>query len=167
MAKAQIATREGSRPATAEQRLKELGINLPAPPEPFGAYAEAVQTGNLLFLSGMLPTEGHGAKFVGRVGAELDVEAGRKAAHLAALNLLAVAREHLGSLDKVKRVVRLGVMVATSGDVREQPKVADGASELLQEVFGKSKNPCRLVYGVACLPLVTPVELEVIFEVAE
>ncbi len=78
--KEQIATREGSRPASAEQRLKELGITLPAPPEPFGSYVEAVQTGNLLFLSGMLPTEGRGAKFVGRVGAELDVEAGRKAA---------------------------------------------------------------------------------------
>ena len=166
MAKAQIATREEPRLASAEQRLKELGINLPAPPEPFGAYAEAVQTGNLLFLSGMLPTEGHGAKFVGRVGAELDVEAGRKAAHLAALNVLAVARQHLGSLDKVKRVVRLGVSIATSGDVREQPKVADAASVLLQDVFGKSKNPCRLVYGVASLPLGTPVELEVIFEIA-
>ena len=164
--KAQMATRKGSRPASAEQRLKELGIKLPAPPEPFGTYAEAVQTGNLLFLTGMLPTEGRGAKVIGRVGAELDVEAGRQAAHLAALNVLAVAREHLGSLDKVTRVVRLGVSVATSGDVRDQPKVADAASELLQDVFGKEKNPCRLVYGVASLPLGTPVELEVIFEVA-
>jgi hypothetical protein len=76
-------------------------------------------------------------------------------------------RKHLGSLDKVTRIVRLGVSVATSGDVREQPKVADGASELLQDVFfGKDKNPCRLVYGVASLPLGTPVELEIIFEVA-
>lgn len=150
----------------AEQRLKELGIKLPVPPEPFGTYVEAVQTGNLLFLSGMLPTEGHGAKFVGRVGAELDVQAGRNAAHLAALNVLAVARKVLGSLDKVTRVVRLGVSVATSGDVRDQPKVADAASELLQDVFGKDKSPCRLVYGVASLPLGAPVELEVIFEVS-
>ena len=150
----------------AEQRLKELGIELPAPPQPFGTYAEAVQTGNLLFLSGMLPTEGHGAKFVGRVGAELDVEAGRQAAQVAALNVLAVVRQHLGSLDRVTQVVRLGVSVATSGDVRDQPKIADAASELLQDVFGKNKSPCRLVYGVASLPLGTPVELEVIFEVA-
>jgi len=106
---------------TAEERLKKLGIKLPVPPEPFGTYAEAVQTGNLLFLSGMLPTEGRAAKFTGRVGAELDVETGRKAARIAALNALAVARHHLGSLDKVTRVVRLGVLVATSGDVREQP----------------------------------------------
>jgi enamine deaminase RidA (YjgF/YER057c/UK114 family) len=151
---------------TAEQRLKELGIELPVPPEPFGAYVEAVQTGNLLFLSGMLPTEGHEARFIGRVGAELDVEAGRAAARLAALNVLAVARQHLGSLDNVTRVVRLGVSVATSGDVRDQPKVADAASELLQAVFGKDKSPARLVFGVASLPLGTPVELEVIFEVA-
>jgi enamine deaminase RidA (YjgF/YER057c/UK114 family) len=161
-----MVTHENSRPSSAEQRLKELAIQLPAPPEPFGVYAEAVQTGNLLFLTGMLPTEGRAAKFIGRVGAELDVEAGQKAARLAALNALAVTRQHLGSLDRVTRIVRLGVMVATSGDVREQPKVADGASELLQAVFGKDKNPSRLVYGVASLPLGTPVELELIFEVS-
>lgn len=166
-AKRKNVSRETSRLAEAEQNLRELGIQLPAPPEPFGTYVEAVQTGNLLFLSGMLPTEGRAAKYVGRVGAELDAEAGRKAAQLAALNVLAVARKYLGSLDKVTRVVRLGVSVATSGDVRDQPKVADGASELLQEVFGKEKNPSRLVFGVASLPLGVPVELEVIFEVAE
>jgi len=155
-----------SRPAGAEQRLVELGITLPAPPEPFSTYAEAVQTGNLLFLTGMLPTEGRAVKFIGRVEAELDVEAGRMAARLAALNGLAVARKYLGSLDRVTRIVRLGVSVATSADGRELPKVADGASDLLQDVFGKDKNPCRLVYGVASLPLGTPVELEIIFEVA-
>jgi enamine deaminase RidA (YjgF/YER057c/UK114 family) len=164
--KDKISSGDGSLLHTAEQRLKELGIQLPTPPEPFGVYAEAVQTGNLLFLTGMLPTAGREAKFIGRIGAELDVEAGHKAARLAALNGLAVARQHLGSLDKVTRIVRLGVSVATSGDVRDQPKVADGASELLQDVFGKSKNPSRLVYGVASLPLGTPVELEIIFEVA-
>jgi enamine deaminase RidA (YjgF/YER057c/UK114 family) len=162
-----MATPIGSRPASAEQRLLELGIQLPAPPEPFGIYAEAVQSGNLLFLTGMLPTEGRAAKFIGRVGAELDAEAGRQAASLAALNGLAVARQHLGSLDKVTRIVRLGVSVATVGDVRDHPKVADGASQLLQDVFGKDRNPSRLVYGVASLPLGTPVELEIIFEVAE
>src|ERR1700720_4748469 len=161
-----MVTPGGSRPATVEQRLQELGIKLPAPPEPFGTYVEAVQTGNLLFLTGMLPTQGREAKFIGRLGAELDVEAGRNAAHLATLNALAVAREHLGSLDKVTRIVRLGVSVATSGDVRDQPKVADGASELLQDIFGKDKNPCRLVYGVASLPLGCSVALELIFEIA-
>jgi enamine deaminase RidA (YjgF/YER057c/UK114 family) len=161
-----ILSGDGSRHASAEQRLQELGIQLPNPPEPLGVYAEVVQTGNLLFLTGMLPTVGREAKFIGRIGAELDLQTGRKAAYLAALNALAVARQHLGSLDKVTWVVRLGVLVATSGDVREQPKIADGASELLQDVFGKDKNPSRLVYGVASLPLGVPVELELIFEVS-
>jgi enamine deaminase RidA (YjgF/YER057c/UK114 family) len=160
-----MVVRDDSRLFSAEQRLMELGISLPAPPEPFGIYVEAVQTGNLLFLTGMLPTEAQVAKFTGRVGAELDVETGQRAARLAAFNALAVARQHLGSLDRVARIVRLGVSVATSGDVRDQPKVADGASELLQDVFGKDKNPSRLVVGVASLPLGAPVALEIIFEV--
>jgi len=161
-----MVARGSSRPTSAERRLQELGIQLPTPPEPFGIYAEAVQTGNLLFLTGMLPTVGREAKFIGRVGAELDLEAGQKAARLATLNALAVARQHLGSLDKVTRVVRLGVAVATSGDVREQPRVADGASELMQEVFGKTRTLADWCTGVASLPLGTPVELEVIFEVS-
>lgn len=86
--------------------MKEFGIELPTPPEPFGIYAEAVQTGNLLFLTGMLPTVGREAKFIGRIGAELDVQTGRNAAYLAALNALAVAQQHLGSLDKVTRAAR-------------------------------------------------------------
>jgi enamine deaminase RidA (YjgF/YER057c/UK114 family) len=146
--------------------MVELGIQLPAPPEPFGIYAEAVQTGNLLFLTGMLPTENQAPAFVGRVGAELDIDRGREAAQLAARNALSVARQYLGSLDKVTRVVRLGVAVATAGHVRDHAKVADGASELLQDVFGKKRNPTRLVYGVASLPLGAPVELELIFEVS-
>ena len=161
-----MVTRVSFRLASAEKRLKQLGITLPAPPQPFGTYAEAVQTGNLLFLSGMLPTEGRSAKFIGRVGAELDMEAGRQAARLAALNALALARQHLGSLNTVKRVVRLGVSIAASSDFREHPQVADGASDLLQDVFGKDKNPSRLIFGVASLPLGTSVELELIFEIA-
>jgi enamine deaminase RidA (YjgF/YER057c/UK114 family) len=162
-----MVAREDFRPVRAEQRLKELGIKLPVPPEPFGVYVEAVQTGTLLFLTGMLPTEGREARFMGRVGAELDVETGQRAARLAALNALAVARQHLGSLDRVARIVRLGVSVATSGDVRDQPKVADGASKLLQDVFGENKNPSRLVVGVASLPLGTLIALELIFEVTD
>src|SRR3954471_6040722 len=118
--------------ASAEQRITDLDITLPPPPAPFGAYAEAVQSGNLLFVSGMLPVDGRTPVFVGRVGAELDVATGAQSARLAALNALAVAREHLGSLDRVTRIVRLGVSIATSGDVRDQPTVADGASLLLQ-----------------------------------
>jgi enamine deaminase RidA (YjgF/YER057c/UK114 family) len=151
----------------ADQRLKELGINLPNPPQPFGTYAEAVQTGSLLFLSGMLPTEGGQPKLIGRIGAELNVEAGKQAAHVAALNAIAVAREHLGALNKVARIVRLSVLIATGNEIADLPKVADGASELLQSILGEDKNPCRVVYGVASLPLGVPVELELIFEVTK
>src|SRR2546429_10005172 len=125
-----MVSAEGSRLVSAEQRLKEIGIKLPVPPEPFGTYMEAVQSGNLLFLSGMLPTEGRVAKFMGRVGAELDVDVGREAAGLAALNALAVARQHLGSLDSVPRIVRPGVSVATSGEVRGVPEVGGAASDV-------------------------------------
>ena len=111
----------------------------------------------------MLPTENQKPKFVGRIGKELDGAAGREAARVAALNALAVAREHLGSLDKVTRVVRLGIYIATSGDFFDQPRVADGASELLKEVFGGAdKMPARLC--VASLPMGVPIELEVILE---
>ena len=149
----------------AELRLRELGIRLPDAPHPFGIYAEAVPAGDLLFLSGMLPTRGRELAFTGRVGAELDVAAGQQAAQLAALNGLAVAREFLGTLDTITGVVRLGVSIATSDTFRDHPRVADGASELLQNIFGSEKNPTRLIFGVTTLPLGAPVELELIFAV--
>lgn len=137
-------------------------INLPAPPKPLGAYVEAVQAGNLLFLSGTLPTEGGVPRFVGRIGEELSIEDGRSAAHLAALNALALAKQHLGSLDKVARVVRLTVSLATAPGFRDHPKVADAASELLASVFGRDKMSTRMVSGVATLPLGAPVVVEII-----
>jgi len=149
----------------AEDRLAKLGLHLPDAPTPFGAYVPAVQTGNLLFLSGMLATSGHSATMVGIVGKDLDVNAGREAAHTAALNVLALAKKRLGSLNRVSRVVRLGVYVAATPDFTEHPKVADAASELLRDVFGEHTVSSRLVFGVASLPLGSPVELEVILEV--
>jgi len=156
-----------SQPGSAERRLQELGIQLPAAPTPFGSYVEALQTGNLLFLSGMLPVVDHKPKYVGRLGNELDAEMGRDAVRAAAMGALATAREHLGSLDRVTRVVRLGVFLATSGDFFDQPRVADAESDLFRDVFGADKLAVRLVIGVASLPLGLPVELEVIFEVAD
>src|SRR6266404_3202393 len=150
---------------TAEDRLTTLGLHLPDAPTPFGAYVPAVQTGNLLFLSGMLATSGHTATVVGVVGKDLDVTAGRKAAYTAALNVLALAKKQLGSLDRVTHVVRLGVYVAATPEFTEHPKVADAASELLRDVFGDQTISSRLVFGVASLPLGSPVELEVILEV--
>lgn len=152
-------------PASAERRLAELGIELPPAPAPLGAYVESVQTGNLLYLSGVLPVIGHEPKFIGRLGRECNVEQGREAAHLAALNALSAARNHLGSLDKVTRVVKLTTYLATEEGFLALPKVADGASELLRDVFGEDKLPVRMVLGVASLPLGVPVIVEVVFEV--
>jgi enamine deaminase RidA (YjgF/YER057c/UK114 family) len=156
---------QAMRPGGAEQRLQELGIQLPAAPTPFGSYVEALQTGNLLFLSGMLPVVDHKPKYLGRLGKELDAEAGRAAARTAALSALAAARNHLGSLDRVTRVVRLGVFIATFGDFFDQPRVADAVSDLFRDVFGTDKMAVRSVIGVASLPLGMPIELEVTFEV--
>lgn len=156
---------KGPQPVRAERRLEELGIKLTPAPAPLGAYAESVQTGNLLYLSGVLPVIGHEPKFVGRLGRDYNTEQGREAARLATLNVLSVARNHLGSLDKVIRVVKLTTYLATEGDFFAQPKVADGASELLRDVFGEDRLPVRMVLGVASLPLGVPVVLEVLFEV--
>ena len=153
------------KPANAERRLAALCIELPLPPTPIGAYVESVQTGNLLYLSGILPVIGHKPQFVGRLGREYTAEQGREAARLATLNALSVARNHLGSLDKVTRVVKLTTYLAMEGDFFAQPKVADGASELLRDVFGEDKLPVRMVLGVASLPLGVPVVVEVLFEV--
>jgi enamine deaminase RidA (YjgF/YER057c/UK114 family) len=143
-----MVSSKGPKPANAERRL-----------------AESLQTGNLLYLSGILPVIGHEPKFVGRLGREYNVEQGREAARIAALNVLSAARNHLGSLDKVTRVVRLVAYLASEGDFFAQPKVADAASELLRDVFGEDKLPVRMVLSVASLPLGVPVVLEVLFEV--
>jgi enamine deaminase RidA (YjgF/YER057c/UK114 family) len=161
-----MVSSKGSQPPNAERRLRELGIELaPPPPTPFGAYVEAVQTGNLLFLSGMLPAIGHESKFIGRLGKELDANAGREAVRIAALNVLSAAKQKLRSLNKVTHVVRRCVYLATDGDSFDQPKVADAASELFRDVFGEDKTSVRVVLGVASLPLGMPLAVEVILEV--
>ncbi len=161
----QMVSSKGSQRGSAERRLAELGIELTPAPTPLGAYVESVQTGTMLHLSGILPVIGHVPKFVGRLGREYNVEQGREAARVAALNVLSAAREHLGSLDKVTRVVKLTTYLATQEDFLALPKVADAASELLRDVFGEDKLPVRMVLGVASLPLGVPVVLEVLFEI--
>ncbi len=147
--------------------MQNLGIQLPAPPTPFGTYVETVQTGSLLFFSGMLPVVDHKPKYIGRVGKELDTEAGRDAAYTAALGVLAAAKQHLGSLDRVTRVVRLGVFIATSEDYVDHPRVADAVSDLFRDIFGIEKTSVRVIVGAASLPLGVPIELDVIFEVTD
>jgi enamine deaminase RidA (YjgF/YER057c/UK114 family) len=138
---------------------------LPSAPHPLGAYVESVQSGNLLFLSGMLPVKDGNLQYVGRLGKELDADAGRDALRTATLNALSAAKAHVGSLDRVKKVIRVGVYLSTSGDFYNQPTVGDAASELLRHIFGEDKMSVRSVLGVASLPLGAPVMLEVTFEV--
>ena len=145
--------------------MQDLGIVLPNAPHPLGAYVEAIQTGSLLFLSGMLPVKDGKLEFVGRLGKELDESAGRDALRTATLNALSAAKAHLGSLNYVTRVVSVKVYLATHGDFYNQPMVADAASELLRDVFGEGKMSVRSVLGLASLPLGVPVMLEVTFEV--
>lgn len=116
------AARTDAKPLSAEDHIKDLGIQLPATPTPFGSYVEALQAGNLLYLSGMLPVVDNKPAYIGTLGLELDVNAGRDAARIAALNALAAARDHLGTLDRIKRVVRLGVFMATSGKPCRSPR---------------------------------------------
>ena len=150
----------------AEQKLKEMGISLPESPKPLANYVRAVQTGNLLFLSGHGPyPDGKTATF-GKLGKELTVEEGYKTARNVALNCLASAKASLGSLDKVKRVVKLLGMVNCTEDFKDQPKVINGASDLLVEVFGEAGRHARSAVGMQALPNSIPVEIEMILEVS-
>ena len=158
-------TRTSAQPASAESRLAALGIQLPSAPNPLGAYVETVQTGNVLYVSGVLPVIGHEPRFVGRLGREYAIEQGREAARLATLNALSAVKKHLGSLDRVARVVKVTAYLATEIDFLAHAKVADGASELLRDIFGDDKLSVRMVLGVASLPLGVPVVVETVFEV--
>lgn len=149
---------------TVVQRLRELQLILPEPPTPLGAYVPAVAAGGMLFLSGMLPVKDGRPAWAGLVGVELSIDEGRQAARLAALNGLAVAQAKLGSLDHIKRVVRLTVHVAAAPDFSDHAAVADGASTLLAWLFNETDGHTRLAIGASSLPAKMPVELEMIFE---
>ena len=146
-------------------RLSELKIVLPPPPTPLGAYVEASDTGNLLFLSGTLPVANRKLAIAGRLGESLSVKEGQEAARMASLNALAVAKEHLGDLDRLKKLVKLTVLIATTEQFTEHASVADGASDLFVQIFGPEAGHTRLVYGVQSLPVGAPVIVETIFEI--
>src|SRR5580658_4821676 len=138
-------------------RLGELGIELPAAPTPLGAYVESSDTGNLLFLSGTLPVVNRKLAIAGRLGENLSVKEGQEAARIASLNALAVAKQHLGDLDRLKKLVKLTVLLSTTEQFAEHAPVADGASDLFVQIFGPAAGHTRLVYGVQSLPLGAPV----------
>jgi len=146
-------------------RLRELGLVLPKPPTPLGNYVEVNQVGSLLFLSGTLPIVDGKLAFAGRLGENLSVEQGREAARLVALNALALAHEHLGDLDRVKRLVKLIVLMVSTEQFTEHPAVGDGASNLFAQLFGPETGHVRVVYGVHSMPKGAPVMVDAVFEV--
>jgi enamine deaminase RidA (YjgF/YER057c/UK114 family) len=147
-----------------DARLAELGIVLPEPAAPVAAYVPAVLAGGLLHISGQLPFVA-GALVKGRLGEDVSIEEGYTAARACGLMLLAQAKAALGSLDRVERVVKLGAFVNSTGDFTDQPKVANGASELMAEVFGDAGKHARSAVGVPVLPLGAAVEVDAILSV--
>jgi enamine deaminase RidA (YjgF/YER057c/UK114 family) len=150
---------------TVADNLRRLGLSLPAAPKPVGAYLPAVRTGNLIFTSGQLPLRDGKLIAAGKVPADVPAPLAYEAARQAALNALAVIHEHAGGLDNVARVVRLNVFVASSPGFTDQAKVANGASELLVDLFGDAGRHTRCAIGAAELPLNAPVELDLVVEV--
>jgi len=148
-----------------EEKLAELGFLLPEPPRPVATYVGAVQVGSILFVSGHGPVKEGEHLFIGKLGRDMDVEEGKQAAELVALNMLATIKSHAGELDRVKRVVKLLCLVNSSPDFRRQPEVANGASDLLIKIFGEGRGShARSAIGMGALPFGIAVEIEGIFE---
>jgi len=148
-----------------EHKLTQLGIELPSPPQPVATYVPAVQAGDLLFLSGVIPFRDGKLVLAGKLGADLTVEQGYEAARIALLNALAIVRKELGTLDRVKKVVRMVGHVASADGFVQQPAVVNGASDLLVKIFDDAGRHARVAVGAAELPLNAPVELEIILQV--
>ncbi len=150
---------------SAEDKAKELGLDLGGTTPPVANYVSTVRTGNLIFVSGQLPTRPDGSRPTGKLGAEISVEEGYEAARLATVGLLARVRAETGSLDRVRRVVKVTGYVNATPDFTQHPQVINGASDLLAEVFGDAGRHARAAVGVGSLPLGAPVEVELIVEV--
>lgn len=152
--------------STPEARLEALGLSLPPPPEPVANYVGLVRVGDLAFVSGHGPVENGELVYRGKLGRDLDVETGQAAARLTMLNMLATLKAELGELDRIERVVKLLVMVNSTPDFGEQPFVANGASDLLVEIFGPERGRhARSAVGMGALPFGISVEIEGIFEI--
>lgn len=145
--------------------MTELGITLPAPPRPVATYIPAVLAGELLFLSGVIPFRDGNLVFEGKLGRELTVEQGAEAAGVALLNALAIIRQELGTLDRVRKIVRMTGHVASADGFVQHPAVINGASDLLVRIFGEAGRHARVALGAAELPLNAPVEIELIVQV--
>lgn len=149
----------------AERRLRDLGIDLPPVARPVASYVPVVIAGSLAFVAGQVPLSDGRPTVIGKLGTDVSVEDANAAARQCALQAMAALRAELGSLDRIRRIVRVGVFVASAEGFTDQPKVANGASDLLAEVFGDEGRHARAAVGVAELPLGVPVEVEVLAEV--
>lgn len=154
-----------SQPEAPESRLRALGHTLPPAPRPVAAYVPFVRSGNLVFVSGQIPMKDGSLMATGRVPDQVDMATAIACARQCALNGLAVVRDATGSLDRVRRVVRLGVFVSAQPGFHDEPKVGNGASELMVQVFGEAGRHARAAVGASDLPLGAPVEVEFVFEV--
>ncbi|MCH7735410.1 MAG: RidA family protein [Chloroflexi bacterium] len=150
---------------SAEDRVKELGLDLSNPPKPAGNYVPAIRVGNIVYLSGHGPVRPDGTSVTGKVGAELSVEEGYDAARLVGIGLLSSLKAQLGSLDRVRRVVKTLGMVNAAPDFTDHPQVINGASDIFREVFGENGVGARSAVGMGSLPFQIPVEVEMIIEV--
>ena len=154
-------------PGKIDARLKELNIALPAPPAPVASYVPYVVTGNMVFISGQVTMGSDGLKYVGKVGADISLEDGKAAARLCAVNVIAQVKAACGGdLDRVKRCVKVGVFVNAVPDFTQHPEVANGASDLFQEVFGDAGKHSRAAVGAGSLPRGVATEVEAVFEIA-
>jgi len=148
----------------ADKRLEELGIKLPIPPDPLGAYVPAIASGHLLYISGQLPLRDGNLAYKGKVGGDVTEEEAYLAARIASINALAVIRKHLGGFDKLKRIVKLTGYVASAQGFNSQAGVVNGASDFFFEVLGDAGRHARVAVGVSELPADSPVEIEIIAE---
>ena len=151
---------------SANAKIQELGITLPEVAKPAGAYVPAVQSGNLVFTAGQIPLVEGKLVATGKVGKEISVEQAKDIARICALNAVAAIKGVVGDLDRVKKVIKVVGFVASTPDFTQQPQVINGASELLEQIFGENGIHARSAVGVAVLPLDAPVEVELIVEIA-
>ena len=149
----------------AEDRLRELGVELPAPPQALASYVPVVVSNSLAFVAGQVPLSDGRLIWTGKLGRAIDVATGAEAARRCALQALAALRAELGTLDRVRRIVKVTVWVASEEGFTDQPKVANGASDLLVEVFGEAGRHARAAVGAPELPMGAPVEVELVAEV--
>jgi enamine deaminase RidA (YjgF/YER057c/UK114 family) len=149
---------------TVEERLAQMGVELPAAPKPVASYIPVATDGQIAFVAGMVPLEGGRPMATGRVGEDISVEEGQQLARRCALQALAALKEELGSLDRVRRVLKVTVWVASPETFTDHPKVANGASDFLVEAFGEAGKHARAAVGVPSLPLGVPVEVELIVQ---